>query len=67
MRRPSARLSELGFVFVAGFLAAFYLSTLWPSPALDVSPAWCRPKYSQWTGDGPTRGLLPPSYERYTR
>lgn len=66
MRRPNARLSELGFSFVLGTLIMFYAFTLWPQPELDVSPAWCRPAYTPFTGDGPARGL-PPSYERYTR
>lgn len=67
LRRPSARLSELAFAVIGGAMAMFYLVTLWPAPDLDVSPAWCRPKYSQFTGDGPARGVLPPSYERYNR
>lgn len=63
MRRPSARLSELAFVFVAGGMLSFYALTLWPEPSLDVSPAWCRPAYSPTTGDR-TGGLMPPSYGR---
>lgn len=65
MRRPAARLSELAFVFVAGGMLSFYVMVLWPihEPALDVSPAWCRPSYSPVTGDR-TGGPMPPSYGR---
>lgn len=66
MRRPYARLSELGFMFVLGMMVPFYVITMWPQPALDVSPAWCRPAYSPFNGDR-TGGLLPPSFERGNR
>lgn len=50
-------------MFVLGVMVPFYVITMWPQPALDVSPAWCRPSYSPVIGDR-TGGLLPPSYGR---
>lgn len=69
MRRPTARLSELGFTFVLGLMIPFYVITLWPEPALDVSPAWCRPMPSESfkPQSGDRLGGLPASYERYNR
>lgn len=62
LRRPAARLSELGFTFVAGLMVAYSIFYFWPQPALDVSPAWCRPSYSPWEGHP-----NPPALERYGR
>lgn len=62
LRRPSARLSELAFTFVAGAMVAYGIFYFWPQPALDVSPAWCRPSYSQFT-EHPN----PPSFERFNK
>lgn len=62
LRRPAARLSELAFMFVVGSMVAYGIFYFWPQPALDVSPAWCRPAYAPFEGHP-----KPPSLERPIR